>query len=188
MKKLKTKELTVMAISAALMIVLGTILYFVGRSLPIPGGRLLAMAPAYSFIFTAVILRVKKIGVISLISFVFGLFVIRFSIVSVLCIWISAFLADILTWILIRDYKSYKDIALTVPFNSFFQIWTSYISVRFFVPDSKFTQLALIPTFLVSVVIYIIGYFSSKYFIKLMESRSLLGKDFADTKLKVYDR
>ena len=184
MKKIKTQELTVMAIAVALMVILGTILYFVGSTLPIPGGRLLAMAPAYSFIFTAVILRTKRIGVISLISFVFGFFLLKFSIFGVLATWASAFLADILTFILIRKYKSYKDIYLTVPLNSFFQIWTSYFVVMYFVPDSKFTQAALLPTLGVSILIYFISMYSSKYFIKLMGQRSLLGDKFEDKHLK----
>lgn len=188
MKDLKTKDLTVMAISVGLMVVLGTVLYFVGRALPIPGGRLLAMAPAYSFIFTAVILRVKKIGVISLISFVFGLFLLKFSVFGVFAIWSSAFLADILTLILIRKYKTYRDIYLTVPLNSFFQIWTSYIVVLYFVPDSKFTQAAFVPTIAASILIYLISMYSSKYFIKLMDKRSLLGEDFGDKHLnKTYN-
>ncbi|MBM0047018.1 hypothetical protein ACKRLN_08860 [Anaerococcus sp. DFU013_CI05] len=185
MKKIKTQELTVMAICLALMVVLGTVLYFVGRSLPIPGGRLLAMAPAFSFIFTALILRIKKIGVISFVSFVFGIFLLKFSIFGVLAIWISAFLADILTFLLIRNYKSYKDIYLTVPINGFFQVWTSYIVVMKFVPESKFTQAALIPTLILSVVVYLIGYYSSKYFLKLMERRSLLGEKFEDKQIKM---
>ena len=184
MKKLTTNELTVMAISVGLMLVLGSILYFIGSLLPIPGGRLLAMAPAYSFIFTAVILRTKRIGVISLISFVLGLFLLKLSIFGVVAIWASAFLADILTFILIRSYKSYRDIYLTVPLNSFFQIWTSYFVVLKFVPDSKFTQAALLPTILVSILIYLISMFASKYFIKLMDQRSLLGEDFKDKHLK----
>ena len=183
MKKFKTKDLTVMAISVALMVILGTILYFVGSALPIPVGRLLAMAPAYSFIFTAVILRTKRIGVISLISFVFGLFILRFSVFGVFAIWASAFLADILTYILIKKYKTYRDIYLTVPLNSFFQIWTSYIVVLNFVPDSKFTQAAFLPTLLTSILIYFISMYSSKYFIKLMDKRSLLGEKFKDKHL-----
>lgn len=184
MKKIKTQELTVVAIAVALMVILGTILYFVGRTLPIPGGRLLAMAPAYSFIFTAVILRTKRIGIVSLMSFIFGFFILKFSIFGVLAIWASAFLADILTFTLIRNYKSYRDIYLTVPLNSFFQIWTSYYVVLNFVPDSKFTQAALIPTLGASILIYFISMFSSKYFIKLMEKRSLLGDKFEDKHLK----
>lgn len=184
MKKIKTQELTVVAIAVALMVILGTILYFVGRTLPIPGGRLLAMAPAYSFIFTAVMLRTKRIGIVSLMSFIFGFFILKFSIFGVLAIWASAFLADILTFILIRNYKSYRDIYLTVPLNSFFQIWTSYYVVLNFVPDSKFTQAALIPTLGASILIYFISMFSSKYFIKLMEKRSLLGDKFEDKHLK----
>lgn len=188
MRKLETKELTMMGISVALMVVLGTVLYFLGSTLPIPGGRLLAMAPAYSFIFTAVILKVKKIGVISLISFIFGIFLLKFSIFGVIAIWISAFLADILTFILIRKYKSYRDIYLTVPLNSFFQIWTSYYVVLNFVPDSKFTQAAFWPTLGVSVLIYLISLFSSKYFIKLMYKRFLIGKEFGDQHLNYEKR
>ena len=188
MKKFKTKDLTVMAISVALMVVLGTVLYFIGRSLPVPGGRLLAMAPGFSFIFTAVILRTKRLGVVSAISFVFGLFILRFTLFGVFAIWASAFLADIITYFLIKSYKSYKDIYLTVPINFFFQVWTSYIVVRFFVPESKFTQHALVPTLIVSIVIYIIGYLSSKYFIKLLGQRNLLGEKFEDDKIKAYKR
>lgn len=189
MKKIKTQELTVMAISLALMVVLGSILYFVGRSLPIPGGRLLAMAPAFSFIFTALILRIKKIGVISLISFVFGIFLLKFSIFGVIAIWASAFLADILTFLLIRKYKSYRDIYLTVPINGFFQVWTSYFVVMRFVPESKFTQAALLPTLILSLAVYLIGLYSSKYFIKLMDERSLLGKKFDDKQMNMnYER
>lgn len=184
MKKIKTKELTLMAISVALMVILGTILYFVGRVLPIPGGRLLAMAPAYSFIFTALILRTKRMGIISLVSFVFGFFLLKFSIFVVIAIWVSAFLADILSFIFIKSYKSYRDIYLTVPLNSFFQIWTSYFVVINFVPDSKFTQQAFWPTLGVSILIYIISLVSSRYFIKLLEKRSLLGKDFKNSQLK----
>ena len=106
-----------------------------------------------------------------------------------IAIWASAFLADILTFLLIRKYKSYRDIYLTVPINGFFQVWTSYFVVMRFVPESKFTQAALLPTLILSLAVYLIGLYSSKYFIKLMYERSLLGKKFDDKQMKMnYER
>lgn len=68
MKKFRVKDWVLMGLSLAMMIVVGKIFYTISLSLPIPSLRVLTTAPAFVFIYTATILKTRKIGTVSLIS------------------------------------------------------------------------------------------------------------------------
>lgn len=165
MKKFRVKDWVLMGISLAMMIVVGKILYTISLSLPIPSSRVLMTAPAFAFIYTATILKTRKIGTVSLISLCYAIYMLRFSVFGAL-----AGLAS-LTLIVFKNYNKDRNIYYSVPTKSAFGVWTSFFIVKMFVPNSRFVQAGIIPTLIVTVIIYLIGYLASRYTLEIFSKR-----------------
>lgn len=171
MKKFRVKDWVLMGLSLAMMIVVGKILYTLSLSLPIPSSRVLMTAPAFSFIYTATILKTRKIGTISLISLCYAIYMLRFSIFGALAGLIGGVLSDILTLIIFKNYDKESNIFYSVPTKSAFSVWTSFFIVKLFVPQSRFVQAGIIPTIIVTIIIYLIGYLASRYTLEIFSKR-----------------
>lgn len=173
MKKFRVKDWVLMGLSLAIMIVVGKILYTVSLSLPIPSSRVLTTAPAFAFIYTATILKTRKIGTVSLISLCYAIYMLRFSVFGALAGLASGVLGDILTLIVFKNYNKDRNIYYSVPTKSAFGVWTSFFIVKIFVPQSRFVQAGIIPTLIVTIVIYLIGYLVSRYTLEVFSKRIL---------------
>lgn len=171
MNNFRLKDLVLMGLSLAIMIVIGKILYAISLTLPIPSSRVFMTAPVFSFIFTATILRTKKIGTVSLLSLCYSIYMLRFSFFAFLAGFLSGVIVDIITLIIFKNYYKPRNIYLSVPLKSSISIWTSFFVVNLFVPNSRFVQFSIIPMILITIVVYIIGLLSSKYAIRIFEKR-----------------
>lgn len=169
--KLDVSDIAILGIILAVMIVCGKVLYQVSTALPIPSSRVLLTTPVWAFVMTIVALRIRKIGVVSLLSIAYGIYLLRYSPFSMLSVALSGILCDIVTKIFFKNYDKNRNICLSIPLKNFFSVWTSFFVVNIFVPSSKFTQAAIIPTLIVAIIIYIIGFLVSKYTIKIFSRR-----------------
>ena len=177
MKKLTTKDISIMGISLALMFIFGKGLYLLSRFFPIPGSRIFTTTPLFTFILTGAVLKTKKIGTVSIITGLLGLLLFRFSIYGGIAVGLAGFLADFITFIIFRKYTDFKSIYLSVPLNSSISVWTSFFIVNIFVPDSKFVQVAGLLTLLVSVLVYGLSLLCSISTIKIFKRRKLIDED-----------
>ena len=171
MKKFTVRDWVLMGLSLAMMIVVGKVLYSISLTLPIPSSRVLVTAPVFAFIYTATSMQTKRIGTVTVISLAYGLYMLRFSIFGALAGVLSGVLCDILTLIIFKNYDKLENIVYSVPMRSAISVWTSYFIVTKFVPSSRFVQAGVIPTLIITVVIYFVGLAASKYTAKIFAKR-----------------
>ena len=174
MKKFTVKDWVLMGLSLAMMIVVGKVLYSISLTLPIPSSRVLVTAPVFAFIYTATSMQTKRIGTVTVISLAYGLYMLKFSIFGALAGALSGVLCDILTFIIFKNYDKLENIVYSVPIRSTISVWTSYFIVTKFVPSSRFVQAGVIPTIIISIVIYFVGLAASKYTAKIFAKRMAL--------------
>ena len=96
---------------------------------------------------------------------------LKFSIFGALAGVLSGVLCDILTLIIFKNYDKLENIVYSVPMRSAISVWTSYFIVTKFVPSSRFVQAGVIPTLIITVVIYFVGLAASKYTAKIFAKR-----------------
>lgn len=171
MKKFTVRDWVLMGLSLAMMIVVGKVLYSISLTLPIPSSRVLVTAPVFAFIYTATSMQTKRIGTVTVISLAYGLYMLKFSIFGALAGVLSGVLCDILTFIIFKNYDKLENIVYSVPIKSTISVWTSYFIVTKFVPSSRFVQAGVIPTIIISIVIYFVGLAASKYTAKIFAKR-----------------
>ena len=174
MKKFTVRDWVLMGLSLAMMIVVGKVLYSISLTLPIPSSRVLVTAPVFAFIYTATSMQTKRIGTVTVISLAYGLYMLKFSIFGALAGVLSGVLCDILTFIIFKNYDKLENIVYSVPIRSTISVWTSYFIVTKFVPSSRFVQAGVIPTIIISIVIYFVGLAASKYTAKIFAKRMAL--------------
>lgn len=173
MRDLQAKDIALMGISVALMIVVGQVLYQVSQLLPIPASRVVITAPVFGFILTLACLFTRKIGTVSLISIAYGIYVfIRsgtpFSMISIIG---SGILCDLITLVFFRNYDTDNKILFSVPIRSVLSIWTSFFVVTLMVPQSRFVQAGVVANIITSIIVYLIGLLAAKLCIRLFADK-----------------
>lgn len=118
MKKFTLKDWVLMALSLAMMIVVGRMLYSISLSLPIPSSRVLVTAPVFAFIYTATAMQTRRIGTVSFISLAYGLYMLRFSIFGAAAGVLSGILCDLLSLLIFKNYDKIENIVYSVPIKS----------------------------------------------------------------------
>lgn len=171
MKKFTLKDWVLMALSLAMMIVVGRMLYTISLTLPIPSSRVLVTAPVFAFIYTATSMQTRRIGTVSFISLAYGLYMLRFSIFGAAAGVLSGILCDLLSLLIFKNYDKIENIVYSVPIKSTLSVWTSYFIVTKFVPNSRFVQAGLISTLIISIIIYFVGLGASKYTARVFANR-----------------
>ena len=174
MKKFRIKDISFMAIAIALMYVFGKILYIMSRFFPIPGSRVIFTTPLFTFVLTAAVLKIKKIGTISIIMGLLALILLRLTLFGALAVALAGILTDLTTLILIRSYTDYKSIYRTLAFHSFYSIWASYLIISLFIENSSFVLGNAFVVLVISIILYFVAYYISKASIRLFDSRKLL--------------
>ncbi|WP_053955872.1 hypothetical protein [Inediibacterium massiliense] len=170
--KFSVKEITLIGITAAMMVAIGYVLYVAGSFLPIPGSKFIMFSPFLGFILTMPIYKIKKIGVLSAISFVFGMIMSGISIFMGLAILASGIFSDLLSKILFKNYNSTNKIMLSVGLYPMCSLINSFLvgvyitGNKAFALDGGYEMLLII-----SLIIYGLGVFGSYVALKLLPSR-----------------
>ncbi len=133
---MNVKDLTTIGICIAVSVVLGKFLGVLYRVVPFSRGVI--NAPFFSFIVALIMYRVRKPGAMTLFSIGYGLIMARMSIFSTMAIIPGGILADIITYILVKEYDSNIKIALCAPIYSAGGILGTFIMVTFFIESAMY--------------------------------------------------
>lgn len=112
--KYTTKEITLIGVVSALTVVIGSVFYFIGHLFPVPGYKFVVFAPFLGFMMYIPVRKVRKMGVMSAVSLVFGLIMSMVSMIMSVAIIVAGVSAEILAWLLFRRYDSVKKTVLAV--------------------------------------------------------------------------
>lgn len=163
------KDLTTIGICIAIAVVLGRVLGVLHRVMPFSRG--IVNAPFFSFLVALILYRVRKLGAMSLFAIGYGLIMARLSIFSTMAIITGGIMADIITFLIVRNYNSDIKILLCAPIYSAGGIIGTFFTVTFFINSPMYMfegRLAL----LISVAsVYVAGLFGSFTAVRLCRNR-----------------
>lgn len=159
--KFKTSDITYMSFSIILLITGGFFLYYMSLVFPVPGSKFIIMSAYLSLVLFFPIKKIQKIGVMSLISIIFGLILSIFTLFMGISIILTGILADITTLIFLRNYNTNKKIILSASFYPLYAYITS-IYITNFVTGNLLYNIVELPIFiLVGLIIFILGIIGS---------------------------
>lgn len=110
------KDVTIISLTVGLTVALGYVFYIIGSFLPIPGHKFIIFAPFFGFVLFIPLYKIKKVGVMTLFSLVFGFIMTHASIFMPLAITLTGISADIITLILFQNYKKKWKIIASIGF------------------------------------------------------------------------
>ncbi len=104
--KISTRQLTYDALTLALLIVGGFILYYISSVVPVPGAKFLLMAPYLTIVLYYPVKRSPTPGTISLINLGFAALLSLMSFFMGIAIVLSGVLTDLTVLVLFRKYDT----------------------------------------------------------------------------------
>lgn len=177
--KLNVRDIATIGISVSIIFVIGMV-FVVGLTsiFSIPSAMVVFATPLLTMVFTVASLKTKKIGTVTLICLVFGLIMIRITPVGVLAILIAALLADLITKLIFKNYDLNKNIIRSAPLMCSLGVWTAWFVMGIFtVEETIYSQGGLGISFVVSVLVYIVGYLVAKLTERIFAKRVAWARD-----------
>ncbi|WP_425447402.1 hypothetical protein [Dethiothermospora halolimnae] len=172
--KYTTKEITFIALTAALMVVVGYVLYSVSAILPIPGSKFIIHSSFLSFVLTLPVVHIRKIGTISMINFVFSFIMFFISPYMGLAILTSGLFTEIVGFLIFRNYNSSKKVLFTVALYPVFSLLTSFFVTNYITGNTIYLVIGNKLTLIVlSIIIYGLGLLGSYSALKILPKRVL---------------
>lgn len=150
------RKVATFGIFTALMILGGSILYFISKLLPIPGSKLIVMGPYLTLILTLVINRYPRFGTISVINFVFGALMIIISPWMTFSIIVTGIISDII--MLLPIWFKVKQLLAMGVYNGMSLLTSVYIAnyitgnTVFIILDPKVIIIATIIAFITGIL------------------------------------
>ena len=126
--KFSLKDIVFAAVIAAAMNVLSFVTVPLVVAIPIPGIRVLVIAPFYGLLLALALMRIRKTGTATLVSFLAGAVLLFVGPVILLFLLASGIIADVLIYFFWRDMEKPVNVVLgsgtylaaMVPFGAFF--------------------------------------------------------------------
>ncbi len=114
MKIFAAREITIIAITVSLTVVFGWLFYLTANLLPLPGSRFVGVTAFSSFmIYFPVVDKIRRQGVFLGVAAVFAGIMSLISLFMGLAIVLAGLLTEFAGWLVIKDYRSWRLIAVT---------------------------------------------------------------------------
>lgn len=168
---MKARDIAFIGIAVGILVIVGKLLFMMSKFLPIPASRVVVTAPVFSFIIAAAVYYTRRIGTVSLISIVYGFFMLRVSLFSALAVTLSGILADITTKIIFRNYDTDTKIVYSVPLRSAYSVLVSYFIVTFVSKNASFMKPGITATMITLIIVYCIALIGSATSVKMLRAR-----------------
>ena len=107
------REITIIAITVALTVVFGWFFYLTANLLPIPGSRFVGVTVFSSFMIYFPVYKIRRRGVFLGVAAVFAGIMSLISLFMGLAIVLAGLLTEFAGWLVIKDYQSWRLIAVT---------------------------------------------------------------------------
>lgn len=160
--KMNTSDITFMAFAVILLITGGYILYTISLIFPIPGSKFIIMSIYLSLILYFLLKKIKRIGIASLISVIFGLILSLFNIFMGLAIISTGLLTDLTTYILFKSYKTELSLLISAALYSFFSYITSIYTTNFISGNLLYKIVDIKIFIIIGGIIFILGFIGAK--------------------------
>ena len=169
--KLNNKDIAIISLIAALMIVIGYFIYLLSVFFPLPGSKFIIMSGFLSFMITIAIVKVEKNGVVTLISIVFGVIMGFISIVMGLAIILTGILTELTALILFNNYQRKRNIVFTSSFYPFYSFILGLLATNYITGNHLFKIGGVIPFIISGLIVFGLGILGSLAAYKIVFSR-----------------
>ncbi|MCK8825373.1 hypothetical protein [Fuchsiella alkaliacetigena] len=161
------KEMSIVGITVALIVVGGYILYLLSNFIPIPAVKPILMAPFLGFAMVIPIFKVRKFGMITVISAIFGLVMSLLSILLTFAIIGAGVLSDLINFLLFRNYSKDRNIIFSIA------LFPVACSLSFFLIFGLSIEVDIL-TIVFLLFIYVLGFLGAYAGYKIGTSRKII--------------
>ncbi|WP_408955453.1 hypothetical protein [Natroniella sp. ANB-PHB2] len=167
-----TKELVIISITVALMVVVGFIFYAVSNLLLFPGYRFIILGSFLGFMITIPILKIRKIGVITITSIVFAMIMSLISIFMGLAIIMTALATELTAFLLFKNYAKEYKIIFSAAFYPFYGALTFIYISSLLIGKNIYDLIGNLTLFLSSlIIVYGLGLLGSYISLNIIGQR-----------------
>lgn len=160
--RLSAGDIAVIALTAALMVVIGYILFLLSAVLFLPGAKFIIMAAFLSFMISIVVMKVRKRGTIFIFSLVFGGLMGMITVVMTLAIALSGLLTELTALIVPGAYWQKKKVIIVSSFFPFYSFIIALFATNYLTGSKLFAVGGVIPFLIVAVINYGLGFLGAK--------------------------
>ncbi len=186
--KYAVKDITIIALTSALTVVIGYAFYLAGSLFPLPGYKFVIFAPFLSFMLYIPVAKVCKLGTISAVSFIFAILMLPVTIFMSLAIFMSGICSDLLTLLFIRKYQTSLRIVISVAFYPLFSLLWAFFVANYFTGNAMYIITGgLFPVIVLCIIVYILGLLGGNLSRKFVYRR-IFKKDFDSTNNNIISR
>lgn len=168
----KNKELSIIAMTISLIVVVGFLFYFLSYIFPVPGSKFILLAPFLSFMFSIPVNIIKKKGVIFVLSLLFAIFMSIINVFMGAAIFSAGLLTEISSLFLNKINKNKKTLYSTA-FFPFYSFLTFVITSKFLLGHNFINHDSILLISLLAIIIYILGYWGSVISLKFIDRISI---------------
>lgn len=169
----KNREISLIGITVALIVVLGFIFYFSSYILPLPGSKFIMMAPFLAFMYTIPLVKINKKGVILVISLLFAVMMSFITIIMGIAILSAGILTEI-TFNFLKKYKKKDQIIFSTPFFPLYSFLSFILLSELILGHQLINKISGLIFIIMGIVIYALGILGSKAAIKLNKKISFV--------------
>lgn len=137
--KYTVKDITLIALTGALTVVIGYVFYIAGSFLPIPGHKFVIFAPFLSFMMFIPVRKIKRIGVVTAVSVVFAALMAPITFFMALAIFLTGLSTEITTIFLFRNYSMTWKMIVSVAFYPTYAVLWAFFTARYFTSNAIYS-------------------------------------------------
>lgn len=163
----KNKEISLIGLSVALIVVVGFLFYYLSYIFPVPGSKMISMAPFLAFMYTLPIYKINKKGVFFILSLLFAIIMSFISIIMGIAILTAGLLTELTSFLFYYLPKRKKTIVTTAFFPAYSFI-SFLISTQFLIGIDVISNNSFLLLLILLIITYILGILGSILSVKVI--------------------
>lgn len=130
--KYTAKDITLIALTGALTVIIGYVFYIIGSFLPIPGHKFVIFAPFLSFMMFIPVRKIGRLGVMTAVSVVFAALMAPVTFFMALAILLTGLSTEITAFLLFRNYNTIWKMIGAVAFYPTYAVLWAFVTAQYF--------------------------------------------------------
>lgn len=156
----KNKEISLIGLTVALIVVVGFLFYYLSYIFPVPGSKMVSMAPFLAFMYTLPVYKINKQGIFFILSLLFAIIMSFISIIMGIAILSAGLLTELTSYPFYNLTKERKTI-ITTAFFPAFSFLSFLISTQYLIGINVISNNSLSIIIILLIITYILGIIGS---------------------------
>jgi len=152
----KNKEISLIGLTVALIVVIGFLFYYLSYIFPVPGSKMVSMSPFLAFMYALPVYKINKRGIFFILSLIFAIIMSFISIIMGIAILSAGLLTELTSYLFYYLPKRRKTIITTAFFPSFSFI-SFLVSSQYLIGINMISNNSLIILTILLIITYMLG-------------------------------